>query len=152
MLPLLKTRFSIHDWIEGSKTSRQCSDRSPSRPVSVSTTGSKGRKRGSFGVLSCPHSVSVSTTGSKGRKQRRLIHLTNASSEFQYPRLDRRVENHGRASACFSFFSVSVSTTGSKGRKPVIHARAPVAPPGFSIHDWIEGSKTGNQSAYTISK
>src|SRR5690554_5675968 len=61
--------------------------------VSVSTTGSKGRKRHADKCECCILAVSVSTTGSKGRKRSLQIYSNAAVALFQYPRLDRRVEN-----------------------------------------------------------
>jgi len=63
------------------------------RRVSVSTTGSKGRKRAAERACKPLVRVSVSTTGSKGRKRWRCPGTRVRRLWFQYPRLDRRVEN-----------------------------------------------------------
>jgi len=69
--------------------------------------------------------------------------IKNAIARFQYPRLDRRVENVLHIVLRCKVIPVSVSTTGSKGRKPGLSINAIHDVYGFSIHDWIEGSKTG---------
>jgi len=60
---------------------------------------------------------------------------------FQYPRLDRRVENRGSrlenvSKACFSIHDWI------EGSKTMGNQIMPGQVKGFSIHDWIEGSKT----------
>jgi len=98
----------------------------------------------------------------------RMSNAVPTQFSFQYPRLDRRVENRIQQVEDCPGAAVSVSTTGSKGRKRRItmsrrrlrpvsvsttgskgrkrdaawSAAWPAA--GFSIHDWIEGSKTPN--------
>src|SRR5690606_37356075 len=71
-----------------------------------------------------------------------LFIVTLMAIVFQYPRLDRRVENNTFGVSPRFRLYVSVSTTGSKGRKPFRYAISHLLIECFSIHDWIEGSKT----------
>src|SRR5690554_7499084 len=109
--------FSIHDWIEGLKTTTPGKSDMQQNCVSVSTTGSKGRKPtratkpdGSMTSFSIHDWIE----GSKTAPVRAGVFRQGA---FQYPRLDRRVENTRSPARFTQSNDVSVSTTGSKGRK-----------------------------------
>jgi len=182
--------FSIHDWIEGSKTRLQLIPRRRWKSFSIHDWIEGSKTVAAFCAI--PSSVRFSIhdwiEGSKTgltydqvtayhlfqypRLDRRVENPQNVGKAvivgalFQYPRLDRRVENDRNARGWIVEFVVSVSTTGSKGRKHpperVLHQdrgvsvsttgskgrkldtdfRTAIRIIRFSIHDWIEGSKT----------
>ena len=135
-------RFSIHDWIEGSKTGRPLHCACAHRPVSVSTTGSKGRKPGSKERGRKSKNCFSIHDWIEGSKTDDLTARAYAIDQFQYPRLDRRVENSialmmTSLDLLFQYPRLDRRVENKKLRSSSNHYRLR-----FSIHDWIEGSKT----------
>ena len=109
--------FSIHDWIEGSKTLNQCGETLRNFAFQYPRLDRRVENRQTTTLRMCtPTSFSIhdwiegSKTRLEGARQK-------VKELFQYPRLDRRVENRRSDCPRVRDRSVSVSTTGSKGRK-----------------------------------